>query len=226
MGSVFGKETVAEPPFKVMLERPAAGAETTYQLRQYGERFVAEAMYSGDDNSPFMILAKYIGVFGDPQNEGAEKISMTAPVVMQDAKKTEGTAIAMTAPVMMSENKDGEKMMEFVLPAEYDSMDKIPKPTNPQVHIKEVPAQAGAVHRFNGSMRSETNRATALKLAAQLRKDGLEEIDDSFALSHFQFWGYNPPFTLPMFRRNEVWVPLTDEQAAKLVSQFNSEDIN
>jgi hypothetical protein len=38
MGSVFGKETVLEPTFKTLLDRPAT-AQTIYQVREYGTRF-------------------------------------------------------------------------------------------------------------------------------------------------------------------------------------------
>ena len=46
----------------------------------------------------------------------------------------------------------------------------------------------------------------AVGLGKQLEKDGINMPD---ALEKFQFWGYNPPFTIPYFRRNEVWIPLT-----------------
>lgn len=39
MGSVIGKESVLEPTFKTLLERPAT-AQTVYQIREYGTRFV------------------------------------------------------------------------------------------------------------------------------------------------------------------------------------------
>ena len=39
MGSVFGKESVLEPAFKTILESPAS-AQTVYQIREYGTRFV------------------------------------------------------------------------------------------------------------------------------------------------------------------------------------------
>ena len=215
MGSVFGKENVAEPAFDVLLDR--ANGPTSYQVRRYGERFAAEAFYSGDDNSPFRLLAGYIGVFGNPQNEGAESIAMTAPVMMHKG----GTSIAMTAPVMKSANEKGEKTMEFVLPAEYDSMAKIPKPTNPNVHIKEIPPQVGAVHRYSGTYSDDRNEQMAMSLAAQLRKDGVS-ITDEEAATKFQFWGYNPPFCLPAFRRNEVWIELSQDQADQLVKDYEA----
>ena len=169
-------------------------------------------------NSPFRTLAGYIGVFGDPKNEGKEALAMTAPVAMD---KKQGTAIAMTAPVAMEKDADtATKRMKFFLPAEYDDMSKIPKPTDPAVKIEEVPPAVGAVHRYNGSFSDSINEQMALALAAQLREDGIDRMSDDYVKDHFQFWGFNPPFTIPYFRRNEVWIELTPEEAQKLQGKF------
>lgn len=229
MGMVFGKETVAEPSFEVLFERSTA--KLPYQLRQYGERFIARADYEGNnENTPFRTLARYIGVFGNPENEGSEKIAMTAPVVMQQdndkSHKNEGTSIAMTAPVMMYDNKENKRTMAFVLPAEYDAMEKIPMPTNSRVKIEQIPPQTGAVHRFSGPIDEEKSKEIALKLAYQLREDGLSELTDEDVLRDFQFWGYNPPFTIPMFRRNEVWIGLDDKQAERVLKHLCTESMN
>lgn len=224
MGSVFGKESVAEPPFTVLLERTSA--PTTYQLRQYGTRMAAETRMDGDNrNSAFRALATYIGVFGKPMNEGAKAIAMTAPVVME---RGGGTAIAMTAPVVMSSGDKSEgEMMQFMLPVEYDSMDKVPKPTNSAVRIKELPPSVGVAHRYAGSLSTpEETRKIAMELVKQVQQDGVSGLKEDDALANYQFWGYNPPFTLPMFRRNEVWIPLTKEQADELVQSVGDQKLN
>jgi len=238
MGSVFGKESVKEPPFDILLQR--SNVKTTYELRQYGERFAASVTYTVNNNggdgtnndavkSPFGILAKYIGVFGTPQNEGSTSIAMTAPVIMEqeDAKKPE--TIAMTAPVVMENtNTPGEdgnattKKMMFMLPAEYDSMSKIPKPSNPLVHIEEIPSEVGVVHRYNGKYTDTTNRAVAKELGEQLVHDGVVGITEESVLDNFQFWGYNPPFTLPYYRRNEIWLKLNVDQVSYLKEKYPS----
>ena len=225
MGSVFGKQTVAEPAFEILMERASnfRNVKTSYEIRKYGERFAAEVSYrdADDTGSPFRALAGYIGVFGKPENEGGESISMTAPVVIEG-----GTPIAMTAPVVTENDDNGEKIMKFVLPTEYDDISKIPKPTNPAVHIEEIPPQVGVVHRYAGSLSEETNREMATALADQLMADGVEGITEDYVLQHYQFWGYNPPFTLPMFRRNEVWVELSQDQVDQLMNKFNPETAN
>lgn len=224
MGSVFGKETVAEPPFDVLMERVGQNVHTSYEVRQYGERFAAEVEYSSDEDqgTPFQALARYIGVFGTAENEGKQSMAMTAPVVI----KEEGTKIAMTAPVVTEKSTNGEKLMKFMLPAEYDDISKIPKPTNPRVKIEEIPPQAGAVHRFSGSIDEDTTREKAVELAEQLMADGLENMSVDYMLDHYEFFGYNPPFTLPMFRRNEVWVELSEADIQKLLNNGNSESVN
>jgi hypothetical protein len=230
MGSVIGKESVAEPVFQILLNRTSLDVKTTYELRKYGERFAAEVSYSNLEGTgtPFKALASYIGVFGKPENEGAQAISMTAPVVMEGG--TTGTPISMAAPVVTENANDdqhnGEKTMKFVLPAEYDDLSKIPKPTNPAVHIAKIPPQVGAVHRFSGSMSENTNRQMSASLAQQLMTDGVEGISEDYVLQHYQFWGYNPPFCLPMFRRNEVWVELTESQVDHLLNKFQSDASN
>jgi SOUL heme-binding protein len=212
MGSVFGKETVAEPPFTILLDRPDVPAP--YQIRTYGKRVAIETSMhqSAGDRSPFMKLASYIGVMGAPANEGGEAIAMTAPVMKSGTggSSIRGTKIAMTAPVVRDES-----VMQFVLPLEYDSVAKAPKPNDSTVIVKELPAASGAVHRYSGSMESDFCAKKALALAEQLRKDGLD-IDDETATASHSFWGYNPPFTLPMLRRNEVWIPLSEQQVQTL----------
>jgi hypothetical protein len=148
---------------------------------------------------------------------------MTAPVVMEQEKATKGTPIAMTAPVAMENDGDNNKRMKFFLPAEYDDMSKIPQPTNPVVKIQEVPPAVGAIHRYSGSMSETTNQKMALALAAQLRGDGIQRYSDDEAKRQYQFWGYNPPFCLPMFRRNEVWLDLTNEEAQLLQDNFKTD---
>lgn len=219
MGSVFGKETVLEPSFKIISDRTSVS--TTYQIREYGKRFAAETDYSDDDtnqNSPFRSLATYIGVFGEPQNEGKESLAMTAPVAME----RKGTTIAMTAPVAMEKEVSGGKgkTMKFFLPKEYDELKKIPKPTNSNVRIIEVPPSVGVAHRYSGSLSDQLRDQKASQLSAQLRSDGIERMTEEHVLQNYQFWGYNPPFTLPIFRRNEIWLDLTEDEVSILEEKF------
>ncbi|KAL3805851.1 hypothetical protein HJC23_007812 [Cyclotella cryptica] len=233
MGNVFGKQTVAEPPFDVLLDRDSPDVTTSYEIRKYGQRFAATCAYvtgkgnNEDMNEPFTALANYIGVFGKAQNEGDEKISMTAPVVLDGGSSSPGnagTTIDMTAPVVTESGDNGQMVMKFMLPAKYDELSKIPKPLDPSVRIEEVPPQTGAVHRYNGRWNEDRNREIALDLGRQLMQDGVS-ITQDFVGEHWQFWGYNPPFTIPHFRRNEIWLELNEEQVDYLMEHYSKEGI-
>lgn len=234
MGMVFGKIDVAEPAYDVIASS-GPSSQLSWEVRRYGARFAIEAEYpagdENDDRSPFMELAGYIGVMGPAQNEGSTKIAMTAPVAIENDKGKGGTKIAMTAPVAIEgENSGGgidSKKMQFFLPAEYDDMSKIPKPTNPDVKVVEVPPDVGAVHRYNGSFDPDRSREMAKELVDQLGEDGvsMNESEKEKMMSEYQSWGYNPPFTIPYFRRNEIWVPLTDKQVKELTRLFPEADV-
>ena len=160
--------------------------------------------YTGD-GSPFKKFAKYIGLVGEAENEGVKSMAMTLPVA------TSGK---------------GGKTVKFFLPAEYDSIEKIPKPTDSAVHIAEVPPQVGVVHRYSGSLSEQLHVEKAKALSAQLREDGIDRMTEAYVLQHYQFWGFNPPFTIPMFRRNEVWLELTPEEVEILQKKFKGEELN
>ena len=122
----------------------------------------------------------------------------------------------MTAPVAMGNDAaSGMKVMQFMLPSEMDDMSKIPKPTSSDVTVKEIPAAVGAVVRYSGTFNEENNKGKAKEFAKQLKEDGLEIDEDTFMEKH-QVWGFNPPWTIPSMRRNEIWIELTDEQVEKL----------
>lgn len=218
MGSVIGIENVEEPAYKVLVNRNQKAVATTYEVREYGKRVAIETNMEGKDDSAFFQLAKYIGVIGPPQNEGQQAIAMTAPVVMSSGTPG-GEKIAMTAPVVRT-----DRTMQFILPKEYDSLSKAPKPTNSDVVVKELPAEVGVVKRYSGSLNAKNCAEKAQMLGLQLREDGLEEMTEDFVSNSHRFFGYNPPFCLPMFRRNEVWIPLTNKQVEYLRSQFPMEE--
>ena len=252
MGMVFGIQREEEPSYTVLLDRTAATTGTTtsctpYEIRRYGTRYAIETVF--DDNerssnnkdgtrSPFMKLAGYIGVLSDPQNESREGIAMTAPVAMQRQQSGGkgggggGEKIAMTAPVAMhrtaAASSGGTRKMQFFLPSKYDSPEKIPTPTNPDVTVREIPPAVGAVHRYSGTFSESKSRDKARALVDALRADGLGgghklELGADEAMGAYQFWGYNPPFTIPTFRRNEVWIELSEEQVEALQKKRQQE---
>ena len=181
-----------------------------FELRRYESQLVAQTWVSGDQNAAsrtgFKILADYI--FGNntaPSGESS-KISMTAPVAMQfEAKQSENKnggnesqKIAMTAPVNMKEN-NGKWRVQFTMPSQY-TMQTLPKPNNPDITIIEVPPQTHGVIKFSGLAGTEKVAAKTSELQSWMQAQKLT-ITGTPELAR-----YNPPWTLPFMRRNEVMI--------------------
>ena len=184
-----------EPKYSVLEKEPP------FEVRAYAPMIVAEAQVEGDldeaSGQGFRLIAAYI--FG--QNQVSEKIAMTAPVMVEDQKQ-KSAKIAMTAPVGIESNA-GKWTVSFVMPAEY-TMETIPKPMNPQVQLRQIPAVKKAVISFTGFYNQQKVAEKTLELEQWMRLRNLQ------ASGAPNFSRYNPPWTLPFMRRNEVMINLRD----------------
>ena len=164
------------------------------QIRRYGERLAAETQVRGGDEEGryegFRRLAGYI--FG--ANIKGASIDMTAPVQQTSER------IAMTAPVGQVADGQGVWRIQFFMPADYRSLSDLPKPKDAAVHLTVVPPATYAVLTFSGSRDGEAMRAQQRALLAALAKSAWRARGEPIN------WFYDPPWTLPMFRRNEVAV--------------------
>lgn len=207
MGMVMGVVREEMPTFTVLAKT------ATYEVRKYAPSVVVECSYgaggwgNGNDGSPFGALARYIGVFGEAQNvqgAGAEKIAMTAPVLVTPPAAEK---IAMTAPVLVTAQPDKGHTMAFVLPAsKYSTVAEAPKPTDPRVSLRQLPERVQAVRTFTWNFRPEAAKSNLALLLADLDKDGWSIVRDGAGEPQWQAAGYNPPFALPFMKRNEVLV--------------------
>jgi SOUL heme-binding protein len=180
---------VEQPQYKVV-ERSG-----NVEIRDYPPMIVAEADVRGERRQAigdgFRVIADYI--FGN--NTSAQKVPMTAPVTQEGNEK-----IAMTAPV--TQQTDGDTWrVRFIMPSKY-TMETLPKPNNPAVKLKEVAAKRFAVIRFSGIAGDDS-----LKRHTQELRDflGAKKLAP---LSPPTYAFYNPPWTLPFFRRNEVMIEI------------------
>ena len=107
--------------------------------------------------------------------------------------------IAMTAPVQQT--MAGEKEMAFMMPAEYALRD-LPQPEDQRVSFREAPAYTAAVIQFSGWASSEKADENWQQLQRFLIAEGID-ITGEPTLNQ-----YNPPWTLPFMRRNEIIVPV------------------
>lgn len=163
------------------------------EIRRYAPRTVAEVAIPQTGgrkarSQAFRILAGYI--FG--KNRAKSKIAMTAPVETQRT----GEKIAMTAPVQ-TQAASGRYRMAFFLPAAY-SAKTAPVPLDPRITIRTAPAVTIAAYRFSGAPdEADMKRRWAV---LQSKLSGTKWRAVGKPVSYF----YNPPWTLPFMRRNEV----------------------
>ena len=176
-----------------------------FELRRYDKQLVAQTLVSGDQDSAsregFKVLADYIFGNNTAATGGSSKISMTAPVTMQpNNKKSDGESqkIAMTAPVSMQQD-DGKWRVQFTMPSKY-TMQTLPKPNNPNITITEVPAQTYGVIKFSGLAGSKKLATKTEELQSWMQTQNLTITGEP------ELARYNPPWTLPFLRRNEVMI--------------------
>jgi hypothetical protein len=194
-GSVVG--------FRHRTEEPAHSSEKLtrdVEIRRYSARIAAETTVNADEQSArsvgFRRLAGYI--FG--ANQAREKISMTAPVAQQSTRQP-GARIGMTAPVSQEAGGEGEWVIRFFMPAD-KTMNALPEPDDAGIRLVTVPAETMAVRRFAGNPSRRAVAAQTAKLVHTLDEYGFETVSTPAA------WFYDPPWTVPALRRNEIAVPV------------------
>jgi hypothetical protein len=195
---------IEEPHYEVIV------SQAPFELRHYAPTLIAQTIVEGDmdaaSNKGFRLIADFI--FGNNLAAGSEqaaKIAMTAPVTVEP----QSSKIAMTAPVTIEPQSDATSVasakqwrIHFVMPSQY-TLAKIPKPNNSAVTLHEVPRKYFVVHRYSGfntmaRVQEKTDETLAWAKQQSLKVVGTPQLSR-----------YDPPWTLPMFRRNEIMVEVT-----------------
>ena len=159
-----------------------------YEIRKYNDRLAAQVEYSDDDRG-FQYLFNYIS----GANINAEKINMTTPV-------TQSVKIDMTIPVTQS-LKDDKMVMQFFLPSKF-TINSAPKTTNERVSLIIIEGGYYAVIRYSGRSTDKNYYKKFEELKEYLKKDKIEIIESGIKAT------FNRPFTLPVFRKNEVMLKI------------------
>lgn len=202
--ATYSGTTVAiEQPKYTVLEQSG-----DFELRAYDPMIVAETFIDGDmddaSNQGFRRIAGYIFGKNSVQSGESDKVAMTAPVTMQPVSKK----IAMTTPVTSTpafNTSDGEQWrVHFVMPSEY-SMSTLPVPDNPQVILREVPGSYFAALRFSGLVSDKKRAERTAELLRWVKERNITVIGEP-SLAR-----YNPPWTLPFLRRNEILIQYIPE---------------
>ncbi|CAN5582892.1 heme-binding protein [soil metagenome] len=170
------------------------------EIRQYDPTVVAEVEIAGTQKEAleqgFRVLAGYI--FGKNQSNqtfSTQKIAMTAPVSQQKSEK-----IAMTAPVTAEAHGSIWKI-RFTMPSQY-SLATLPQPKDERIQLLEVPGELVAALRFSGLANQHDMEKKADVLETFLIKNNKKSLGEPVHAF------YNPPWTLPFLRRNEVLIKL------------------
>lgn len=190
-GGIVGIRTGTEEPFYL-----TEGRVGRAEIRRYGPRIAAQTAVSGSGqearSAGFRRLARYI--FGGNHRE--------TPMLVEQR----GEQIAMTAPVAQSFH-GVDSVIRFYMPSKW-SMDTLPEPDDGSITVLEVPGERYAVLRFSGDRSPAAVTAKSAELLTELRDNAagdsaMQPDGDPVA------WFYDPPWTLPMRRRNEVAVRLS-----------------
>jgi len=193
--SLVGVGSEEQPSYDVLLKNDQN------EIRKYKPYLVAKVTIDGSfkeaQSKGFKILAGYI--FG--KNKSQEKIAMTSPVIQKPEELSE--KISMTAPVLIAPEKEENRWsMTFSMPSKY-SLETLPKPEDERIIIEKVESRLIAAHVFSGFW----NQEKIEKKGDELLK-WLEQKKKYTPTSSPMFAGYNPPWTLPFFRRNEVLIEI------------------
>jgi hypothetical protein len=185
----FSAMAIEEPEF-ISIEKKDA-----FEIREYQPKLIAQVLVNGTFDSAsskgFRLLADFI--FGNNKtNEGSKKIDMTAPVISRDASEK----IDMTAPVVSEETEKGW-YVSFNMPKQY-TKETLPVPINPEVKIIEVPSEKYAVITFSGLVREKKYAEMLNLLNEEMKKRNIDPKGPAILAR------YNPPWTLPFLRRNEL----------------------
>jgi len=183
---------IEEPSYRVLETRGDV------EVREYAPHVVAAVEVEGERGEAlsrgFRLLANYI--FGN--NRSRAKVEMTAPV----AQVAQPEKLQMTAPVTGERLEGGRWKVTFLMPSEY-SLERLPLPNDPRVHHEQVPARKVAALRFSG-WATDGNVSQHLEaLQGQLEKLGLRPLGEPVLAQ------YDPPWSLPFWRRNE-WLVEVD----------------
>lgn len=197
MGAVFGiRAHSAEEVEHELVEKHGK-----LEIRQYHERWIVETLISRPidkaQGEGFMKLFHYISGANDTKTN----FPMTIPVELRPNDRCRADPEASLRgsagePLL----KNGSTFfMRFFLP--HDVVDsKVPNPKDPEVRVNKLEPELYATYQFSGSWSEDAFEDHGKALLHNLKRLGYRAISELIYLT------YDPPFTIPCFRRNEVAV--------------------
>lgn len=167
--------------------------------------------------APFTVAKRKMAVETGETFSSAEGFSSLAGYLFGD--NTEGRKMKMTVPVEISydrEDSDSGPTMAFVLPSEdATAAGGPPMPRDASVELAQVPTQLVAVAEFTGLATAREVERQQERLLKALDADGflVPKVEGQYSVLQ-----YNPPYTLPWRRRNEIAIVVIDKSEQPLES--------
>ena len=192
--SVVGVRALEEPAYQTRIQ------EGSFEIREYASYLVAEVFMEGEDfdeasGDGFRILADYI--FGN-------NLSRSSSVQMAGKSEAASENIAMTAPVQMDQGKKPNQWrMAFSLPSKWN-LESAPVPNDQRVSLREIPPEQMVVLQFSGRMGTQDLEEREQELRQWAMKQGIAVV------GWIRTARYDPPWTLPFLRKNEVQLKVMD----------------
>jgi hypothetical protein len=153
------------------------------QIRHYNPMVVAQVKIAGQRDEAIREGFKILASYIFGSNTLAKKMEMTKPVTQQ---------------------ADYELWkIRFLMPSKY-TLETLPKPLCQDIDLIFLPKTTLAVIRFAGMPTNQMLQIYTQKLKDYLCAEHLQSKNEPL----FAF--YNPPWTLPFLRRNEVMIEVID----------------
>lgn len=152
------------------------------EIRQYEARTYASSRVEGTGMEARRQGFRLLFNYITGENKGDEEISMTVPVATEIEEK--------------------EHVMQFFLPSEYNET-TAPAPKNPNVSIGTIAPRIEAALEYTGSQSVQRAQQHAILMKQDLENSNWQMKGDIRSMF------YNPPFSIPFLRRNEVIVEIT-----------------
>jgi hypothetical protein len=182
--SVVGIRTYELASYQLVLKDHA------FELRRYGSAVVAETEVAAAYDNATSIASKRLAdyIFGS-----------NLPYANLEAEPSSrdriGRKIAMTGPVLQDITSRGWRMA-FYMPSAYP-LRSLPAPADSPVSLRELPERNVASVRFTGHYSETSFQRQSARLEDWIVRQGLEPASSP------RLAGYDRPWTLPRFRRNE-----------------------
>lgn len=170
-----------------------------FEVRRYPQHVVADVTVDSSFESAGNRAFRHLFAYISGANSTSSKIAMTAPVLQRDAHPDGAASSHIEAADPLTLSQEESYRVSFVLPASVTSS-SAPAPADRAVRLRTVSESIVAATRYSGRWSEARYRARLERLRADVRAAGLTPIGEGTSAR------FDPPFTPPFLRRNEVLI--------------------